>query len=96
MERTATVRIRFPGATGGIAPSRTLLEQAAHMLEEHGFAIQRIGRRGVSVKADQATYLRELGVTLPARGSVVEAPEPHLPLSRLVDLVEAAEAPVSF
>lgn len=96
LERTATVRVRVPKKAASLPPSRTLLEKAATMLEDHGFSILRIGRRGVSVKADQSTYLREFGLALPAEGSVVREPVANRPLSGLIDLVEAAEAPISF
>lgn len=72
------------------------MEQAASLIRQHGFDVVRVGRRGVSVRADDATFLRELGVVIPANGSLVQPPLPNQPLSRWVDLVEAAPQPISF
>lgn len=97
MTRSATVRVKPEEGTPLARPEREKLEEAAKLLTESGFAVNRIGRFGISLSADDAVFKRELGVT-PEPGKPLVAPiKPrHAPLAKLIDQIEITGAPEYF
>ena len=91
MEVTATVRIK---AEDGGKPARERLEEAAKQLQEAGFDVLRVGRFGISVKGEQSTFSRVLGVeTVPNRSLNAKAKPTQQPLDDMVEGVEVASKP---
>jgi hypothetical protein len=73
MDVTATVKVRSADGSDE-KPARDRVERAAELLKESGFAIQRLGRFGVSIVGKDHDFARVLGV----------APEPGKPLAAAV------------
>lgn len=97
MDRIATVRVKPEAAVPDARPTRDLLDRAARLLEECGFHVLRIGRFGVSIAGEPATFSRELGVDVEPGKALTEMPKPrHEPLARLIDLVEVTTPPAHF
>lgn len=95
MTAVATVRVRCREGKG--SPARPDLEETAFLLEKCGFSVKRIGRFGVSIEGDEATFSHTLGVELGVGEALVEVPKPGLePLARLIDLVEVTPPPEYF
>lgn len=97
MARSATVRVKPKAGTPHARPKREELEEAAKLLTESGFSVNRIGRFGISLSADDAVFKRELGVILEPGKPLVALIKPRrAPLARLVDLIEITGAPDYF
>ncbi len=97
MARTATVMVkRAPGA-GATRPAREIVARMAELLRARGFDVLRINRFGVSVRAEDARFERELGVRLPHGRAVSEPAHPRdTDLAALVGTVDAAPDPINF
>ncbi len=97
MTTIATIRVKPPAMRTGLAPDREAVEAAAELLRKHGFDVKRLGRFGVSVVADEATFQRELGVAVQPGQAQATAPSVRDDeLAQLIDLVEVASEPTSF
>ena len=95
MDRRATVRVKEVDNEGS-ALNEDRIDCATRMLSERGFAILRVGRRGVSIEADESAFAREFGISAETKGSVVKRPPAGSALSEVIDLVEIAEKPTPF
>ena len=90
----ATVRVKAQDPAAGSRPCQEDLERAAELLRGRGIEVIRIGRYGVSVRADEAVFERELGVAVKAGEPLVADPRPRdAALAVLIDLVEVAGRP---
>jgi hypothetical protein len=61
MDVTATVKVK-PADGSADKPGRERVERAAALMKRSGFAIQRLGRFGVSIVGTDADFSRVLGV----------------------------------
>jgi len=94
MDVTATVKVR--AAAGGSAdkPEPARVERAAALLKERGFAIQRLGRFGVSIIGSGETFARVLGVDAAPGKALAAAVKTDTPeLNDLLEHVEVVPKP---
>jgi hypothetical protein len=92
MQVSATVRVK-PDVLGS-KPDRAKLEEAARLLKDCGFNILRVGRFGVSIKGEAASFSDVLGVEpKPDKALSAEAHPAQQELRDLVDLVEVTPEP---
>jgi hypothetical protein len=97
LSTVATVRVRPNEGPAPARPSREALDEAAKLLAERGFKIIRVGRFGVSIAGEAATFSRELGVDVSEDRPLVESAKPRYePLADLIDLVEVAPPPLAL
>src|SRR4051794_36463786 len=90
---TATVKVRSSDGSGE-KPERERVERAAELLKESGFAIQRLGRFGVSIVGKGHDFARVLGVEPEpgkALAAAVKASKPEL--NELLENVEVVPKP---
>lgn len=91
MKVTATITVK---PASGEKPARGKLEEAARLLEQCGFDILRIGRRGVSVEGEPSCFSRVLGVDAQPNKALAATARPDRPeLCELLDQVEVAIDP---
>ena len=92
MDVSATVRVTTSPSEG--KPDRSRLERTAEILKESGFDVLKIGRFGVSIRADASAFRNVLGVLATADTALCTATEPkNSELRDLIDLVEVTPRP---
>jgi hypothetical protein len=92
MDVSGTVRVT--PSPSGEKPDRSRLERTAEILKESGFDVLKIGRFGVSVRADANAFRNVLGVSPSTDTALCSATEPkNSELRNLIDLVEVTPRP---
>jgi hypothetical protein len=85
---TATVKVRSADGSGE-KPERERLERAAELLKESGFAIQRLGRFGISIVGKDHDFARVLGVAAePGKALAAAVKANKAELNELLEHVE--------
>ena len=87
MDVSATVRVTTSPSEE--KPDRSRLERTAEILKELGFDVLKIGRFGVSVRADASAFRNVLGCQ--RRPTRHFAPRPNQINSELRDLIDLVE-----
>jgi hypothetical protein len=93
---TATVKVRSPDGSSE-KPERERVERAAELLKESGFAIQRLGRFGISIVGKDHDFARVLGVAAePGKALAAAVKANKAELNELLENVEIVPKPKLF